>query len=339
MNELIRLLGDLCSLDGVSGDEGRVADYILSAVRPLGLDARTDRLGSVAVFLPGRDHSRRRMADAHMDEVGFLVTSVTDEGYLKLAPVGGLDPRVVPGKRLRVRGLREVLTAVVGVCPVHLAADPSAVRKIPELYADIGTSSGEEARRHVAPGCTAAFATEPERLGNGFFKAKAIDDRIGCAVLLHHLTHGIAPAFDTVFSFSTREEVGGAGAKGAAFSAAPDEALVLEGTTAADVPGVEGPGRVCLQNDGVVINIKDSTIYDREISARLRALADANGIRWQSKRVVAGGTNAASILPARGGIPTAGLSVPARYIHAPASTAALADCEAMLRLSRLYLES
>lgn len=339
MKELIRILGELCSIDGVSGDEQRVAEYVCRTVSALGYTPKTDRLGNVSVHVRGESSEKLRMIDAHMDEVGFIVTSVTGEGYLKLAPVGGFDPRTVPGKRIRITGRNGVVPAVFGICPVHLSDGANKASKVPELFADMGAKSAEEAKKYVLPGDYAAFDTVPELFGEGFFKAKAIDDRIGCAVMLRHLLNGLVPAYDTVFSFSTREEVGGAGIKGASFSIAPDEAIVLEGTTAADIPGATGPKRVCLQNGGVVVNFKDSTIYDPGITGTLRRLADENGIRWQSKQIIAGGTNAGSIIPSRDGIACGGLSVPARYIHSPASTAALADCEAMLKLSALWLKN
>lgn len=339
MKKLIELLTELCSIDGVSGDEGRVAEYIRDTLSPAGIEVRVDRLGNAAVFRQGKDHSVTRMIDAHMDEVGFIVTSVTSEGCLKLAPVGGFDSRIVPGKKIRVRGKKGVIPGVVGICPVHLSKGSDKAVKVPELFADIGARSADEAKKYVSPGCFAAFDTAPSLFGNGYFKSKAIDDRIGCAVMLRHLLSGIELSHDTVFSFSTREEVGGAGVKGACFSADPAQALILEGTTAADIPGVSGDKRVCLQNGGVVINIKDSAIYNAEMTEKLRALATENKIPWQSKRIISGGTNAKSIIPSRAGIACAGLSVPARYIHAPSSTAALADCEAMLRLSALWLEN
>ena len=339
MKELIKILTELCAIDGISGDEGRVAEYICNAAKAAGYEPKTDRLGNVSVFVKGRSDEKLRMIDAHMDEVGFIVTSITPDGYIKLAPVGGFDPRIVPGKRIRITGKNGVIPAVIGICPVHLAHGNNKAPQVPELFADMGAKNGEEAKKYVSAGDYAAFDTIPELFGNGFFKAKAIDDRIGCAVMLRHLQNGLTPAYDTVFSFSTREEVGGAGVKGASFAHAPDEAIVLEGTTAADIPGASGVKRVCLQNGGVVVNFKDSTIYDAKITASLRALADENGIKWQSKQIIAGGTNAGSIIPSRGGIACGGLSVPARYIHSPASTAALADCEAMLKLSALWLES
>lgn len=339
MTELIRLLTELCAIDGVSGDESRVAEYVCNTVSALGYTPKTDRLGNVAVFVKGESSEKLRMIDAHTDEVGFIVTSVTDGGLIKLAPVGGFDPRIVPGKRIRITGRKGRVPAVIGICPVHLADGADKVQGVTELYADMGAKSAEEAKEYVRVGDYAAFATAPELFGNGYFKAKAIDDRIGCAVMLRHLQNGLVPAYDTVFSFSTREEIGGAGVKGACFSIDPDEAIVLEGTTAADIPGASGVKRVCLQNGGVVVNFKDSTIYDVGITRTLRELADANGIKWQSKQIIAGGTNAGSIIPARAGIACGGLSVPARYIHSPASTAALADCEAMLKLSALWLKN
>ena len=339
MKKLIEILTELCAIDGISGDEGRVAEYICKAAKDAGYEPKTDRLGNVSVFVKGASSEKLRMVDAHMDEVGFIVTSITPDGFIKLAPVGGFDPRIVPGKRIRITGKNGVISAVIGICPVHLANGANKAIQVHDLFADMGAKNAVQAKEFVSVGDYAAFDTVPELFGNGYFKAKAIDDRIGCAVMLRHLQNKLDLAYDTVFSFSTREEIGGAGIKGASFSLAPDEAIVLEGTTAADIPGASGVKRVCLQNGGVVVNFKDSTIYDAKITAALRTLADENGIPWQSKQIIAGGTNAGSIIPSRGGIACGGLSVPARYIHSPASTAAISDCEAMLKLSALWLKS
>ena len=168
------------------------------------------------------------------------------------------------------------------------------------------------------------------------FKAKAVDDRGGCAGLLKLLEEDLP--MDVVFVFTAQEEVGTRGAFGAAFSVAPETALVLETTTAADLPGVEGHRRVCAPGRGPVISYMDGgTIYDRGLFEDLRRLAEDNGIPWQTKEYIAGGNDARTIQRSRAGVRVAALSAAVRYLHAPASVGSLADFEDMLALTRLFV--
>ncbi len=336
MTELFKTLSELCEIDGVSGDEGRVRAYIERAVAGYADEVRTDRLGNLAVLKKSRSGSAPRMLAAHMDEIGFIVSSVTEEGYLRVAAVGGFDTRVTLGKRVRVDAESGVIYGVTGVCPVHLSSDDQKKKapKIEALAIDIGAKSREEALKLVRVGDFVAFATEPAFYGDGRFKAKAIDDRVGCAVMIELLKQRVEPARDTWFLFTTREEIGGAGAKVSSFALAPAEAMVLEGTTAADVAGVSGDKRVCVQGKGVVVSYMDrSAVYAPDTFRRLCKLAEENGIPYQTKMMVAGGTDAGSIHVSRDGIPCSGLAAPVRYIHSPVSSVRLSDCEAMYALA------
>ena len=335
------ILKTLCSIDGVSGDEAYVRTCIHEMIAPFADGLRVDRQGNLCALRRGVSGGEKvRMVCAHMDEVGFIVTSIDDKGYLALAPVGGIDLRVALGRQLRVRGAKGSVYGVTGVTPVHIAGEDEKKKTPKQLYLDIGAVDREDAERVAAVGDFAAFVTEPAEFGEGMFKAKAIDDRIGCAVMAELLRTKAPCAYDTWFVFSTREEVGGAGAQGASFSLDPAEALVLEGTTAADVAGVEGEKRVCCAGKGAVVSYMDrSAIYSPALFKKLKRLAVENGIPIQTKTLVAGGTDAGGITVSRGGIPCAGISAPVRYLHAPASVVSWADCEAVYRLAALYLQA
>ncbi len=335
------LLKTLCSVDGVSGDEAHVRGCIRAMVEPFADEIREDRQGNLCALRRGTMGGEKvRMVCAHMDEVGFIVTSIDDKGYLSLSPVGGIDLRVALGRQLRVRGEKGSVYGVTGLTPVHIAGDDEKKKTPKQLCLDIGAADRAEAEQVAAVGDFASFVTEPGDFGEGMFKAKAIDDRLGCAVMAELLRTKAPCAYDTWFVFSTREEVGGAGAKAASFALDPSEALVLEGTTAADVAGVEGEKRVCCAGKGAVVSYMDrSAIYSPELFAKLKRLAAENGIPVQTKMLVAGGTDAGSITVSRGGIPCAGISAPVRYLHAPASVVSWADCEAVLKLAALYLRN
>lgn len=328
----------LCCLDGVSGGEDEVRDYILERIMPYADEIRTDPMGNLMAFKRGaKTPDRRIMLCAHMDEVGLIVTDITSEGYLRFAQAGGVNPQVLLGKRVHV-GPQRVL-GVIGCKAVHLTT-PEQRKTLPtlqEMYIDIGASGREEAEKLASIGDLAAFDDTVVRYGDGLVKAKAIDDRVGCATMVELLESELP--CDCWFVFTVQEEVGCRGATVAAVNIEPDVALVLETTTAADLPGVEGADRVCVLGKGIVIPFMDrGTIYDRELYNTLRRLADENGIPWQTKTRIAGGTDGSSVQRSLGGVRVAALSVPVRNIHSPASMARITECEAQLKLVRLFLE-
>ena len=331
------LLKTLCALNGVSGDEDQLREFLAERARPWARSMKVDPLGNLIVWKKGaRAAGDRLMLCAHMDEVGLIVTHVTEEGFLKFDFVGGVDRRVAIGKPV-VLGPDRV-PGVVGIKAIHLVSrdEEKKVPKTDAFYLDIGARDREEALSRVEPGTYGSFVCTPEEFGEGLFKAKAIDDRVGCAVLLKLLEEDLP--MDVVFVFTAQEEVGTRGAFGAAFSVAPETALVLETTTAADLPGVEGHRRVCAPGRGPVISYMDGgTIYDRGLFEDLRRLAEDNGIPWQTKEYIAGGNDARTIQRSRAGVRVAALSAAVRYLHAPASVGSLADFEDMLALTRLFV--
>ena len=262
---MLNTLKELCRLRGVSGDEDEVRRYIEEKAAPCADGVRTDALGNLIVFKKGKKPAGNRlMLAAHMDEVGIIITRITDEGFLKFGFVGGVDRRVAIGKPV-VIGKNKV-PGVIGLKAVHLVSreERKKVPKTEALYIDIGAKDRQAAEKLVELGDYGVFVCEPEEFGDGLFKARAIDDRVGCAVMLKLLEEDLP--LDVTFAFTAQEEVGTRGAFGAAFSVTPEIALVLETTTAADLPGVEACRRVCYPGRGPVISYMDGgTIYDREI--------------------------------------------------------------------------
>ena len=332
------LLKTLCALNGVSGDEDAVRDYLRTQAEPYADAIRTDALGNLIVFKRGRRATGSKLLlCAHMDEVGLIVTRATEDGFLKFDFVGGVDRRVVLGKPVELGPDR--VPAIVGMKAIHMltAEERKKVPKTDAFYLDIGARDREEALSRVEPGTYGSFVCTPEELGDGFLKSKAIDDRVGCAILLELLKEDLP--LDVTFAFTAQEEVGTRGAFAAAFSVKPDIALVLETTTAADLPGVEDHRKVCAPGKGPVISYMDGgTIYDRGLFEDLRRLAEDNGIPWQTKEYIAGGNDARTIQRSRAGVRVAAMSAAVRYLHAPASVANVEDMENMLRLTRLFLE-
>ena len=338
MRELLENLKALCALDGVSGDEDRVRDFIRRQAEPWAETVRTDALGNLIVHKRGRKPAGNKLLlCAHMDEVGLIVTRATEDGFLRFDFVGGVDRRVALGKPV-VLGPNKI-PGVIGMKAIHMlsAEERKKVPKTEALYLDIGAADKEEALSKVPLGTYGAFVGEPEELGDGLLKAKAIDDRVGCAILLELLKEDLP--LDVTFAFTAQEEVGTRGAFGAAFSVTPEVALVLETTTAADLPGIEGARWVCAPGMGPVISYMDGgTIYDRELFQDLRRLAEDNRIPWQTKEYIAGGNDARTIQRTKTGVRVAALSAAVRYLHAPASVGSIRDFGQMLTLTRAFLE-
>ena len=325
---MLNLLKTLTTLPGVSGDEGAVRDFILDYAKPYG-ETMVDPMGSVIVTKKGRGNSKKTiLLAAHMDEVGFIITDITNEGYLKFAPVGGVDPRVVPGKGLRIGP--NALPGIIGP-----AGKPDQVADFPDLYIDIGALDADAAKSQVSLGDTACFDTEPFLMDNTLV-AKAIDDRVGCAVLLSLLEEDIP--MDLHFAFTVQEEVGLRGATAVGNRINPDIALILEGTTAADIPGVKPGKEVCRMGGGVVIPFMDrSAVYDRSLYREVTALAEKCEIPWQTKQVIAGGTDGGAIQRAGTGARVLGLAAPVRNLHTGVNAASVSDMEHLLSLTRAML--
>lgn len=334
---MMDLLHELCALNGVSGNEDQVRAFIHEKAQPYADSIRIDAMGNLIVFKKGKKSTGNKfLMAAHMDEVGIIVTHVTDEGYLKFDFVGGVDRRVAIGKGV-VLGEKQI-PGIIGLKAIHLVSreEQKKTPKTDAMYIDIGAKDKEAALELVQPGTYGAFVGAPENFGNGFLKAKAIDDRAGCAIMLALLREELP--MDVTFAFTVQEEVGTRGAFGAAFSVSPEIALVLETTTAADLPGIEDHRKVCAPGKGPVISYMDGgTIYDRGLFEDLRRLAVENGIPWQTKEYIAGGNDARTIQRTKAGVRVAAVSAAVRYLHAPASVGSVADFENMLKLARLFM--
>ena len=334
---LIDTLKTLCALPGVSSCEDTVRNYIKKEIAPYAESIRVDTMGNLIAGKRGEKKGNKSlMLAAHMDEVGLMIHTITDEGYLKFSPVGGIDRRVLIGKRVLVG--EKTIPGIIGLKAYHLttAEEEKKVPKLREFYIDIGAKDGDDAKALVKPGDVAVFDSDVLEFGSGFLKAKAIDDRIGCAVMIELFKRSLP--IDCTFVFTVQEEVGTRGAFGAAFSVKPDIALVLEGTTAADLPDMPAHQKVCAPGNGPVIPYMDGgTVYDRELFHLLRSLAEKHGIPWQTKEYISGGTDARTIQRSREGVRVAAISAAVRYLHTPSSVASIADFEHILSLAEHFI--
>ena len=325
-----KLLEKLCTVEGISGDEGSVREIIINEIKPFADEIKTDNLGNIIVFKKGKNRAKAKiMLSAHMDEVGFMVTDITSDGYLKFDEVGGLDRRVVLGKTVTVG--KNKVNGVIGVKPIHLSKsdERTAVPKYGEMYIDIGATSND-ALSVVSYGDSVNFNSIYEN--NGFtIKSKAIDDRFGCLALIELIKSELE--YDMYFVFAVQEEVGLRGAKVAAYSVDPEFAIVVETTTAADIAGVEETKQVCNLGDGAVISVMDRrTIYDKRMSEMAFECAKETGAKAQYKRAVAGGNDSGVIHQSRGGVKTLAISLPCRYLHSSVTVANVSDCDDIIKI-------
>lgn len=315
---MTELLKQLCLLDGTSGDEGAVRDFIISQIDGF-CEWKTDALGNIIAFKKGeKTPLKKLLIDAHMDEVGLIISSVTENGFLKFKTVGGIDTAALMFKNVKINGK---INGVISGKPVHLL-DKKEKTKLPDkesLYIDIGAASKEEALALVSLGDRAVMESDFLLSGEKVI-SKALDDRIGCAVLISLLKQNAK--YDFYGSFSVQEEIGLRGAKTAAFAVSPDAAIILEGTTAADIAEVPSDKKVCVLGQGAAVSFMDNaTLYYRPYFDA----AINSGVKCQVKASVSGGNNSGAIHLSGNGVKTITISVPCRYIHSSSSVADIRD--------------
>lgn len=327
----IKLLKRLCKCDGISGDEGEVRELIIEEIKPYADRISIDNLGNLIVHKKGKNRAKSKlMLSAHMDEVGLMVIDITSDGYLKFDEVGGIDRRVLLGKSVTVGNNK--INGVIGVKPIHLCKgeETGRIPELSEMYIDIGADSKEDALKNIKYGDSINFVSD-FTVTSDTITSKALDDRFGCLVLIELIKSELE--YDMDFAFVVQEEVGLRGAKVAAFTVDPEFALVIETTTAADIPEIDTNKQVCNLSDGAVISVMDRrTIYDKDMVALAFDCAEKSDIKAQYKRAVAGGNDAGVIHSSKSGVRTLAVSLPCRYLHSPNCVVNKQDCENMIEL-------
>ena len=331
------LLEKLCMAPGVPGQEGAIRDMLREAIAPLCEDIRTDALGSlIARQKGGNPGGPKVLLCAHMDEVGLIIRAARDDGLLSFfAP--GIDPRVLCSKRVKIG--EKAVPGVIGCKAIHLQspAERQQALKLSNLYIDIGCTTRAAAEKLVSPGDSAVFDTVYEAFGDGLIKAKAIDDRGGCASIVEILATPY-PDIELWVAFTTQEEIGLRGAVAVSGALTPDIAIVLECTSAGDVGEAEVHEEVCCVGEGPAISFMDrASIANKAVYQALIAAAQRTGKPWQIKRFISGGNDAGALQYRHGPVATGVVSVPCRYIHSPASVCSLADWQGQHALLTEFL--
>ncbi len=337
------LLEALSNAFGPTGCEDAVADLIVSQIEDTGAEIKRDRLGNVIAKMSfGEGKKKKLMLSAHMDEVGFMVTEVTEGGYLKISNVGGIAGAVLSGRHVVVGDEKSQVNGVIASKAIHQKEkeERENAPKISSLFIDIGAKDGDEAKNYASVGTFGTFAPNFKRFGKDgcMLAAKALDDRLGCAILIEIMRRLAnekpeSLPLELYFCFTTREEIGLSGAQVAAQTIAPDFSIVLETTAVADLPDVEEAKRVSKVGEGGTISLMDrSTIYGREIVDFALSTAKDHGIAVQVKKYVSGGNDAGHIHKSGAGVKTLALSAPTRYLHSPVCVASYNDYESMKAL-------
>lgn len=332
------MLKTLCELNGTSGREEAVREFLIAHL-PKDASYTVDALGNLIVEKRGANRAKNKvMLASHMDEVGLIITYITEDGFLRFACVGGIDSRALFGKAVKVG--EQGVSGVIGGKAVHQLTkdEKNTVPEAEDLLIDIGARTKAEAESLVSLGDNAYFDSEYIEFGDGFVKSKAIDDRAGNLIMLEMLQSDLP--YDMTFCFTVQEEIGTRGAAAVTDTVAPDYAIVLESTTASDLPDVSGYRQVCKTGGGAVVGFMDrGTVYDKSLYDLAFRLAKENDIPCQTKTMVAGGNDASAIHKAAGGVKTVAVSVPCRYIHSASCVAKKEDIDSVARLARVLSET
>lgn len=326
----IELLKKLTAPLGVSGNEGHISDVIRGIMEPLCDECYNDAMGNLIAVKHGTGaHHKKTMLCAHMDEIGFIVTYIEDNGVIRFAPIGGINYTAFSYVQVvSDRGVKGIMVPDSETKLAELAADKCGI--------DIGATSRREAERRVKIGDCFGVVGGVTKLMGGRVVGHPLDDRAGCAVLVEVAEQLGECEDDVYFVFSVQEEVGCRGAKPAAFAIAPDRAIVFDVTRTGDTPGSK-PMAVKL-GGGAAIKIKDSSVICHTgMVSELIETAKANKIKHQCEVLVSGGTDTSSIQMTGAGCPAAAISIPSRYIHSGVEMIDLADIDASVALTLAYL--
>lgn len=332
--EWIQLLTQLTATAGVSGSETAIAETAIKLLQPY-CDSVVCRQGNVCGTIGSHQSGKPHvLLDAHMDQVGFLVTAITEDGFVRVGNVGGMDCRLMPAQRVVLHGKKDVF-GVVCCIPPHLQGGQEHVLTVTELAIDTGYSK-ETLEQWIAPGDAVSFDMPLCELVNGRVSGMSLDDRCGMAAILYalELVQGEELPCTCSVLFSTQEETGERGATIGAYTINPDIALAVDVTFA--LGHGDDPVKCGQMGGGPMIGISPS--LSRIVTDDLITAAEMEQIPWQPE-VMSGmtGTNADRFSVTRGGIRAGTVSIPLRYMHTPSEVIQISDVEQTGKLLAAYL--
>jgi len=323
------LIGKLTETFGPAGSEAPIREVIRKEIEPFVDEIRVDALGNLICCKKGKG-GKKILLDAHMDEIGLMVTHIDDNGFIRFGTIGGVNPYVSLGQRVYFEN------GTFGVIGSEKIEDPKEV-KHQKLFIDVGAKDKKAAQQKVRVGDSAAFFQPMVDLGSRVV-AKAMDDRIGCAVIIEALKR-LSDAPNEIYAvFAVQEEVGLRGAKVAAFGIEPDVGIAFDVTRTGDTP--KGITMDVSLGKGAAIKVKDSSLICHPgLRKYLVKLAEEKNIPYQMEVLERGGTDSGAIQMTKAGIVAGVISIPCRYIHSPSEMVDLNDVEACVNLCKAVCES
>jgi endoglucanase len=315
----ISLLKQVCETPGAPGYEQRIRQVILDEVRPMVDELRVDNMGNVFALKKGTaSDPKTAMAAAHMDEIGFIVTHIDDNGFLRFHTLGGFDPKTLTAQRVIVHGKKDLI-GVMGTKPIHVMSQEERQKlpKITDYWIDMGLSK-EEVEKYIEVGNPITRERELIEMGD-CVNCKSIDNRVSVFILIETLRELQAEniPYDFYGVFTVQEEVGIRGANVAAHQINPDFGLGIDTTIAYDVPGAQPHEKVTQLGKGTAIKVLDAmTICDYRMVAYMKNKANEGNIKWQPEVLTAGGTDTAGLQRmGKNGAISGAVSIPTRHLH------------------------
>ncbi|MCB9366688.1 MAG: M42 family metallopeptidase [Calditrichaeota bacterium] len=334
-----KLLKKLCESHAVSGREEGIRKMIRDEFQKLGLDVSVDAMGNMTGFKKGTGKKKVMLA-GHMDEIGFIVSHIDKEGFLRFQPCGGFDPRTLMSQRVYVHTAKKRLLGVMGTKPVHVLKEEEKKKslEVTDYFVDLGLPA-TEVEKLVEIGDPITMARELDDLGD-CLTGKSLDNRFGVWLMIEALKLVKKHSVNIYAVATTQEEVGLRGALAVSRDINPDVGLALDVTIAADIPGTPPQDHVTKVGGGACIKILDgSMISNPKIVRELKDVATKKKIPWQYEILPRGGTDGGAMRMVSGGCAVGAISVALRYVHSTVETAHKSDLEACVKLLAAYLES
>lgn len=331
----IPLLKSICEIAGAPGFEKRVRDLVIGEVTPLVDELTIDNMGNVITVKRGKNNpnGKKVMVAAHMDEIGFIVSHIDENGFVRFQTLGGFDPKTLTAQRVIIHGKEDVI-GVMGSKPIHVmtAEERTKVAKTSDYFIDLGMPK-EEVDELVSIGDPITRERELIEMGN-CVNCKSIDNRVSVFILIEALRNLKDQPYDVYGVFTVQEEVGLRGANVSAHTINPDFGFGLDTTIAFDLPGAQPHEMVTELGKGTAIKILDaSTICDYRMVAYMKEVAEKNGIKWQPEILVAGGTDTAGVQRmGKNGAISGAVSIPTRHLHQVIEMANKDDIQASIDL-------
>ncbi|MFD1553149.1 M42 family peptidase [Putridiphycobacter roseus] len=329
-----QLLAEICKTPGAPGFEQKVRSLVIREVSPYVDEVTVDNMGNVYAFKKGKS-DKKVMIGAHMDEIGFIVTHIDDDGFIRFHTLGGFDPKTLTAQRVIIHGKEDII-GVMASKPIHVmtAEERNKVAKIQDYFIDTGLPKAA-VEKLVTIGDPITREREFIQMGE-CVNSKSLDNRLAVFILIETLKalKDVEVPYDIYGVFTVQEEVGIRGASVSALKINPDFGFGLDTTIAFDLPGAAAHEKITKLGAGTAIKIMDaSTICDYRMVDYMKKTAEKNNIKWQPEILTAGGTDTAGIQRmAQGGSIAGAISIPTRHLHQVIEMANINDIEGSINL-------